>query len=147
MLKIAGVQFIGQADKEANIQTAIRLVRQAAAQGAKIVCLTELFSTMYFCVETREEYFDWAEASPGPTIERMGAVAREAGIVLITPIFERTPEGRFFNTAAVIGPDGQVIGKYRKSSIPFMDVERSSEPRGNKKFHLLPTRKVLFRAG
>jgi N-carbamoylputrescine amidase len=138
MLKIAGVQFIGQADKEANIQTAIRLVRQAAAQGAKMVCLTELFSTMYFCVETREEYFDWAEPIPGPTIERMGAVAREAGIVLIAPIFERTPEGRFFNTAAVIGPDGQVIGKYRKSSIPFMDVGRSSEPRGNEKYYFEP---------
>ncbi len=138
MLKIAGVQFVGQADKEANIQTAIRLVRQAAAQGAKMVCLTELFSTMYFCVETREEYFDWAEPIPGPTIERMGAVAREAGIVLIAPIFERTPEGRFFNTAAVIGPDGKVIGKYRKSSIPFMDVGRSSEPRGNEKYYFEP---------
>lgn len=138
MLKIAGVQFIGQADKEANIQTAIRLVRQAAAQGAKMVCLTELFSTMYFCVETREEYFDWAEPIPGPTIERMGAVAREAGIVLIAPIFERTPEGRYFNTAAVIGPDGKVIGKYRKSSIPFMDVGRSSEPRGNEKYYFEP---------
>jgi len=138
MLKIAGVQFIGQADKEANIQTAIRLVRQAAAQGAKMICLTELFSTMYFCVETREEYFDWAEPIPGPTIERMGAVAREAGIVLIAPIFERTPEGRFFNTAAVIGPDGKVIGKYRKSSIPFMDVGRSSEPRGNEKYYFEP---------
>jgi N-carbamoylputrescine amidase len=93
---------------------------------------------MYFCVETREEYFDWAEPIPGPTIERMGAVAREAGIVLIAPIFERTPEGRFFNTAAVIGPDGQVIGKYRKSSIPFMDVGRSSEPRGNEKYYFEP---------
>ncbi|MGH8618317.1 MAG: nitrilase-related carbon-nitrogen hydrolase [Burkholderiales bacterium] len=138
MLKIAGVQFIGQADKEANIRTAIRLVRQAAAQGAKMVCLTELFSTMYFCVETREEYFDWAEPIPGPTIERMAAVAREAGIVLIAPIFERTPEGRFFNAAAVIGPDGALIGKYRKSSIPFMDVGRSAEPRGNEKFYFEP---------
>ncbi|MBC7779957.1 MAG: acyltransferase [Proteobacteria bacterium] len=138
MLKIAGVQFIGQADKEANIRTAIRLVRRAAAQGAKMVCLAELFSTMYFCVETREEYFDWAEPIPGPTIDRMSAVARETGIVLIAPIFERTLDGRFFNTAAVIGPDGKVIGKYRKSSIPFMDVGRSSEPRGNEKFYFEP---------
>ena len=138
MLKIAGVQFIGQADKEANIETAIRLVRQAAAQGARIVCLPELFSTMYFCVETRREYFEWAETIPGPTIERMGAVARETGIVLIAPIFERTTDGRFFNTAAVLGPDGALIGKYRKSSIPFMDVGRSNEPRGNEKFYFEP---------
>ncbi|MSQ69968.1 MAG: acyltransferase [Betaproteobacteria bacterium] len=138
MLKIAGVQFIGQTDKEANIQTAVRLVRQAATQGARMVCLPELFSTMYFCVETRREYFDWAEPIPGPTIERMAALARETGIVLIAPIFERAPDGRFFNTAAVIGPDGAVIGKYRKSSIPFMDVSRSSEPRGNEKFYFSP---------
>ena len=128
MVKIAGVQFIGQADKEANIATAVRMVRQAAAQGAQMVCLPELFSTMYFCVETRREYFDWAEPIPGPTIERMGALARETGIVLIAPIFERAPEGRFFNAAAVIGPDGAVIGSYRKSSIPFMDASRSAEP-------------------
>jgi len=138
MLKIAGVQFVGQADKEANIRTAARLVRQAAAQGARMVCLPELFSTMYFCVETRREYFAWAEPIPGPTIERMVALARETGIVLIAPIFERAPDGRFFNTAAVIGPDGALIGKYRKSSIPFMDASRSSEPRGNEKFYFSP---------
>jgi beta-ureidopropionase len=138
MLKIAGIQFIGQADKQGNIETAIRLVRQAAAQGARMVCLPELFSTMYFCVETRREYFDWAETIPGPTIERMGAVACETGIVLIAPIFERTSDGRFFNTAAVLGPDGALIGKYRKSSIPFMDVDRSNEPRGNEKFYFEP---------
>ena len=138
MLKIAGVQFVGQADKEANIQTAVRLVRQAAAQGARMACLPELFNTMYFCVETRQEYFDWAEPIPGPTTDRMGALARETGIVLIAPVFERAPDGRFFNSAAVIGPDGAVIGKYRKSSIPFMDASRSPEPRGNEKFFFSP---------
>jgi N-carbamoylputrescine amidase len=64
-------------------------VRDAAARGAKIVCLSELFSTMYFCVETRQEYFDGAEPIPGPTIDRMAEVARETGTVLIAPIFER----------------------------------------------------------
>ena len=138
MVKIAGVQFIGHADKETNVQTAVRLVRQAAGQGARMVCLPELFNTMYFCVETRPEYFNWAETIPGPTIERMGALARETGIVLIAPIFERASDGRYFNTAVVVGPDGAVIGKYRKSSIPFMDVSRSSEPRGNEKFYFSP---------
>src|SRR5688572_20800146 len=138
MFKIAGVQFIGQAAKDANIETAIRLVRKAAAQGARMVCLPELFSTMYFCVETRREYFDWAEPIPGPTIERMAQVARETGIVLIAPIFERTADGRFFNTATVIGPDGALIGKYRKSSIPLMDTAQSKEPRGNEKFYFTP---------
>jgi N-carbamoylputrescine amidase len=137
-MKIAGAQFVGHADREVNVQTAIRMVRQAAARGARIVCLPELFSTMYFCVETRREYFDWAEPIPGPTIDRMAAVARETEIVLIAPIFERAPDGLFYNAAAVIGPDGRVIGKYRKSSIPFMDVARSTEPRGNEKFYFEP---------
>lgn len=138
MLRIAGVQFSGHADKETNIATATRLVRRAADQGAQIICLPELFSTMYFCVETRQEYFDWAEPIPGPTIERMGRLARETGTVLICPIFERTPEGVFYNAAAVVGPDEQVLGRYRKTSIPFMDRSRSSEPRGNEKFYFQP---------
>ena len=138
MVRIAGVQFVGHADKAVNVETASRLVRQAAARGARIICLPELFSTMYFCVETRREYFDWAEPIPGPTIERMGALARETGTVLIEPIFERADDGRFYNTATVLGPDGGIIGKYRKSSIPLMDVGRSSEPRGNEKFYFEP---------
>ena len=138
MLRIAGVQFVGHADKATNIETAERLVRQAAACGAKIACLPELFNTMYFCVETRPEYFDWAEPVPGPTTERMGALARALGIVLIAPVFEQAPDGRYFNTAAVLGPDGRFIGKYRKSSIPFMDAAQSPEPRGNEKFYFSP---------
>src|SRR5678815_1703333 len=100
MLRIAGVQFVGHADREANLATAERLVRDAAARGAKIACLPELFNTMYFCVDTKPEYFDW--------------------------------------TAAVLGPDGRFIGKYRKSSIPFMDASRSPEPRGNEKYFFSP---------
>src|SRR2546426_2989676 len=123
MVRIAGVQFVGNADKETNIRTAIRMVREAADRGARIICLPELFSTMYFCVEPRREYFDWAEPIPGPTIDRLRDVARETGTVLIAPIFERAPDGRYFNSATVIGPDGHLIGKYRKSSIPLMRSE------------------------
>jgi beta-ureidopropionase len=138
MIRIAAVQFGGHLEKEVNIRTAARLIRQASAQGAQIICLQELFSTIYFCVEERPEYFDLAEPIPGPTIDQMGELARETGTVLICPIFERASEGKFFNSAAVVGPDGQVIGKYRKSSIPFMDRARSSEPRGNEKFYFEP---------
>jgi N-carbamoylputrescine amidase len=138
MVRIAGIQFVGHVDKDVNVRNAIRLVREAAAGGARIICLTELFSTMYFCVETRREYFDWAEPIPGRTIDRMAEVARETGTVVIAPIFERAPDGLFYNAAAVIDPDGRVIGKYRKSSIPRMDVARSSEPRGNEKFYFEP---------
>src|SRR5215468_4311568 len=123
MVRIAGLQFIGHVDRTANVASAERLVREAAARGAKIVCLPELFNTMYFCVETKPEYFEWAEPVPGPTTERMGALARELGIVVI---------------AAVLGPDGRCLGKYRKSSIPFMDVTQSAEPRGNEKYYFTP---------
>lgn len=138
MLKIAGVQFGGHIDKDVNVATATRLIREAARRGAQIICPPELFSTIYFCVDTRQEYFDWAETIPGPTTERMAALARETGTVLICPIFERTEDGLFYNAAAVLGPDGELIGKYRKSSIPFMDRGRSSEPRGNEKFYFQP---------
>ena len=138
MVRIAGAQFVGSADKETNIRTAIRMVREAAGRGARIICLPELFSTMYFCVETRREYFDWAEPIPGPTIDRVSAVARETGTVVIAPIFERASDGRYFNAAAVLGPDGDVIGEYRKSSIPLMDTARSAEPRGIEKFYFTP---------
>jgi N-carbamoylputrescine amidase len=138
MVRIAGVQFVGNVDKEANIRTAMRMVREAAGRGARIICLPELFSTMYFCVETRREYFDWAEPIPGPTIDRMGEVARETGAVVIAPIFERAADGRHFNAAAVLAPDGRVIGRYRKSSIPLMDTAQSPEPRGNEKYYFAP---------
>jgi len=138
MLKIAGVQFGGHVDKDVNLATATRLIREAARRGAQIICPPELFSTIYFCVETRPEYFDWAEPIPGPTTDRMAALARETGTVLICPIFERTEDGLFYNSAAVLGPDGGLIGKYRKSSIPFMDRGLSAEPRGNEKFYFRP---------
>ena len=138
MLRIAGIQFGGHVDKEVNLATAERLVREAAARGAQIVCPPELCSTIYFCVEERREYFDWAETIPGPTTDRMAKLARDTGIVLICPIFERTEDGHFYNSAAVLGPDGEIIGKYRKSSIPFMDRARSAEPRGNEKFYFRP---------
>jgi beta-ureidopropionase len=138
MLRIAGIQFSGHIDKAVNVATAVRLVRQAAVQGARIICLPELFNTMYFCVETRPDYFEWAEPVPGPTIERMADLARETQTVLIAPIFERTADGPFYNTAVVLGPQGDILGKYRKASIPFMDRSRSPEPRGNEKFYFQP---------
>ena len=94
MVRIAGVQFGGHREKAVNIATATRLVREAARRGAQIISPPELFSTIYLCVETRPEYFDWgAEPIPGPTSDHMAALARETGIVLLCPIFERTGDG------------------------------------------------------
>jgi N-carbamoylputrescine amidase len=86
---------------------AIASVRQAAAGGAKVVCLQELFNGPYFCQVQESEWYDWAEPVPdGPTIRQMRDVAREAGTVLIVPVYEVEHPGVFYNTAAVIDSDG-----------------------------------------
>ena len=118
----------------ANVASAERLCERPRRAGPRSPACPELFNTMYFCVETKPEYFDWAEPVPGPTTERMGALARELGIVVIAPIFERAPDGRYFNAAAVLGPDGRCLGKYRKSSIPFMDVCRAPSHAATRSF-------------
>ncbi len=119
-MKIGMVQFAGRQDKDANISRATDLVCQASNQGAQIVCLHELSNTIYFCFEENDRYFKWAEPIPGPTTEHFSAVARERGLVLVVPLFESVGGSEFYNSAAVIGPDGELIGKYRKSSIPLI---------------------------
>lgn len=120
MLRIAGVQFRGSVDKEWNIQRATELIREAAAQGASMVCLPEIFNTMYFCSEENQEYFKLAEPVPGPTTQRMSELTKMLGIALVCPIFEATTEGKFFNTAVLLGPQGEELGRYRKMSIPYI---------------------------
>jgi len=119
-MKVGLVQFSGQLDKQANIAKASELVKQAAARGAQIVCLHELVTSIYFPFEENDRNFDWAEPVPGASVEHFAAVAREHGIVLVLPIFERVTSADYFNSAVVIGPDGAVLGVYRKSSIPHV---------------------------
>ena len=105
-------------DKEANIATAIAALRVAAAGGAQIVALPELFSTEYFCQTYDPRFFAYAEPIPGPTTDRLAAVTRELGVTVVAPIFEIDRDRHvFFNSAAVIGPEG-LIGRYRKRHIP-----------------------------
>jgi N-carbamoylputrescine amidase len=134
MIKAAMIQQQGHFEKERNIEKATRYVREATANGAKIVCLQELFNTIYFATETKPEYFDFAEPIPGPTIDRMCKVAQEEGIVLIAPIYERVIQGELYNTATVIGPNGDILGKYRKMSIPYV----TGLVRGLEKYYFRP---------
>jgi N-carbamoylputrescine amidase len=113
------VQASWAGDKETMTSKAIASVRQAAAGGAKVVCLQELFNGPYFCQVQESEWYDWAEPVPdGPTIRQMRDVAREAGTVLIVPVYEVEHPGVFYNTAAVIDSDGSYLGKHRKNHIP-----------------------------
>jgi N-carbamoylputrescine amidase len=105
-------------DPNENLEKAMWRIREAAARGAQIVCLQELFRSQYFCREESAELFALAESIPGPTTETLGRLARELGVVVIASLFERRTAGLYHNTAAVIGADGEITGIYRKMHIP-----------------------------
>ena len=103
---------------EDNMERAIAHVREAAKQGAQVVCLPELFQTQYFCQREDAALFDLAEPIPGPSTERISEVARELGVVVIASLFEKRAPGVYHNTAAILDTDGTLLGKYRKMHIP-----------------------------
>ena len=107
--------------REAMIEKHIGLIHKAAAAGAQIVCLQEIFAGPYFCAEQSSRWYDFAEPVPdGPTVRRMQALARELGLALIVPVYEIEDEGFYYNTAAVIDREGKYRGKYRKTHIPHV---------------------------
>ena len=103
---------------EENMQSAIARIREAAKQGAQIICLPELFQTQYFCQREDLALFDLAEPIPGPATKRLSAVARELKVALVLSLFEKRASGVYHNTAAIIDADGALRGKYRKMHIP-----------------------------
>jgi len=109
--------------KEKAIEKHVRMVREAAAKGAQIICLQEIFYGPYFCSEQNTKWYESAEEVPnGPTVQLFSALARELGTVLILPVYERVGIGTYYNTAAVIDADGTYLGKYRKQHIPHVGV-------------------------
>jgi N-carbamoylputrescine amidase len=118
MFTIGIVQDHADADVQSNVKRAQRLIREAADRGAQIVCLKELFNSLYFCKSQQCDRFELAETIPGPTTELMQATAQELGVVVIAPIFEREAAGVYRNSAAIIDADGSLLGVYRKMHIP-----------------------------
>jgi N-carbamoylputrescine amidase len=116
--RIGLVQMSCAADPNQNLEKAVWRVREAAARGAQIVCLQELFRSQYFCRQESAELFALAEAIPGPSTEVLGKIARELGIVVIASLFERRAAGLYHNTAAVLSTDGEIAALYRKMHIP-----------------------------
>src|SRR5262245_66031600 len=92
---------------EANMRTALDGVREAAARGAQIVCLQELFRSQYFCQVEDHRFFDLAEPIPGPSTERLAPLAKELGVVIVASLFEKRAEGLYHNTDAIIDADGR----------------------------------------
>lgn len=130
-VQVGLVQMSCVADKAENMAKAEREIRNAAAKGAQIVCLQELFLSLYFCDEEEYENFKLAEAIPGPSTERLSALAKELGVVIVASLFEKRAEGLYHNTTAVLDADGAYLGKYRKMHIP-------DDPNYYEKFYFTP---------
>jgi N-carbamoylputrescine amidase len=118
-------------DAEATVADAIENIREAAARGARVILLQELFNAPYFCKVTDAERFDLAEPIPGPTVARMQDVARELELVIVVPIFEKRAAGVYHNSAAVVDADGALLGVYRKMHIP-------DDPLYHEKYYFTP---------
>ncbi len=122
---IAITQFACGSDAAANLDRAEGLVRGAAAAGANIVVLQELFETVYFCREPDEDHFRLARPAAGyPVVARFAALAKELDIVVPVPFFEKGEDGDCFNSVAVIDAGGRELGIYRKTHIPNGDGYR-----------------------
>ncbi len=130
-VRVGLVQQQVSGDPSANLEHAISGIREAASRGARIVALQELHNWYYFCQREDHEFFKLAEAIPGPSTERLGAVAKELGVVIVASLFEKRAEGLYHNTAAIIDADGSYLGKYRKMHIP-------DDPQFYEKFYFTP---------
>src|SRR5471032_1580537 len=125
------IQDSASDDAAATVSATIARVREAAARGAQIICLKELFNAPYFCKSQKCERFDIAEPIPGPTTDVMQKLAKELDVVLIVPLFEKQAPGVYRNSAAVIDADGSLLGVYRKMHIP-------DDPLFNEKYYFVP---------
>jgi N-carbamoylputrescine amidase len=128
---VALVQMTGQASKDQNVDKALARIGEAAAAGANLVCLQELFAGQYPCQSEDHARFDQAEPIPGPTSEKLAQAARTHGVVVVGSLFERRAPGLYHNTAVVFDADGSLAGTYRKMHIP-------DDPLYYEKFYFTP---------
>jgi len=131
IVKVGIIQMSCEASKAANNQKAIEKIKEAAEKGAQIVCLQELFSSLYFCDVESYDNFKLAETIPGETTEKLSDLAKQLGVVIIASLFEKRAQGLYHNTTAVIDADGTYLGKYRKMHIP-------DDPSFYEKFYFTP---------
>jgi N-carbamoylputrescine amidase len=130
-LRIGLVQMACDDDPDKNLKKATTQIKIASAEGARIVCLEELYRTPYFCRTEDSKNFDLAETIPGPSTEAFSKLAKLTQTVIIASLFEKRASGVYHNTAVVIDADGKVLGKYRKMHIP-------DDPGFYEKFYFTP---------
>jgi N-carbamoylputrescine amidase len=122
VVRAALVQAEWTGEKESMLKKHTDFAREAANQGARVLCFQELFYSPYFCQVQENEHFHYAEPVPdGPTTEMFQAIAKETEMVIVLPLFELEQEGFYYNTAAVIDADGTYLGKYRKTHLPHVN--------------------------
>jgi len=131
VIHVGLVQMSMSRDADDNLKKAVARVGEAKKKGADVVCLPELYRSPYFCQKEDARLFDLAEPVPGPSTEALGRAAREAGVVVVAPIFEKRALGLYHNTAAIIDTNGEVAGLYRKMHIP-------DDPAFYEKFYFTP---------
>lgn len=118
-------------DIKSNIEKSIAKIYELAAGGAQIICLQELFTSLYFCDTENYAHFDLAQTIPGPLTASFSKIAAELNVVLVLSLFEKAAPGLYFNTTAVLDADGSYLGKYRKNHIP-------DDPGYYEKFYFTP---------
>ena len=117
-VSFALIQLSCDEDQSKNAVKTFSAIREAASKGAQVICLQELFQSVYFCYEENPSFFDLAETIPGPLTNQLGDLAKELGVVIVASMFEKRAAGIFHNTTAVLDADGRYLGKYRKMHIP-----------------------------
>ena len=131
VVRVGLVQSACTSDREANVAQALAGIAEAAAAGAQVVCLQELFAGEYPCQSEDHDRFAEAESVPGPLTDRLAEAAKRHGVVVVGSVFERRTPGLFHNTAVVFDADGTLVGVYRKMHIP-------DDPHYYEKFYFAP---------
>ncbi|MFQ5418657.1 MAG: carbon-nitrogen hydrolase [Myxococcota bacterium] len=131
VVPLALIQLACSADPEENLRAAVARIEAAAGDGARLICLPELFRSRYFCQSEDPSNFSLAEPVPGPTTEVLAGLASALGVAIVVPLFERRAEGLYHNTAVTIDADGEIVGRYRKMHIP-------DDPLYHEKFYFTP---------
>ena len=129
--KLGLVQMRCSSKVQENIAKAERLITEAAKRGARLVCLQELFASLYFCQSLDPEWFKLAESIPGPLTDRFCKLAKKLGVVIILPVYEKEAPGLYYNSCAIIDADGSLLGTYRKMHIPH-------DPHFEEKYYFAP---------
>ena len=130
-VRLGIVQMRDAGSRDLAIESATRWIKEAASQGAQVICLQELFNCPYPCQSEDHRNFDFAESIPGPSTEALSVVAKQLSVVIVVPLFERRAAGVYHNTAVVIDADGSIAGTYRKMHIP-------DDPLFYEKFYFAP---------